>query len=375
MQNSDRLTAYPIRVLQVLTIMNRGGAETMVMNYYRHIDRNKIQFDFLLHRQERGAYDDEIESMGGRIFRIPPIFNFFAHQKAVRQFFNDHPEYQIIHGHVGELGYCIYKEAKQRGIPTIIAHAHNAACDRDWKWPIRTVLKHLIRPYVTTPMTCGTDAAKWLFGKTMAKKAIMLNNAIDAQKYAFNEKIRNQVRRDMGWEGHWVIGDVARFSPPKNHMGLLSIFQAVLRKEPKALLVLIGEKTGLYEEVKQKAEAMGIAHAVQFLGTRTDIPRLLQGMDVYCSPSLYEGLSVSMVEAQASGLKVIATDRVPKQVAICPKLLKFLPLSLPSSEWIKEIIKPYDRNNTYPELNAAMYDIRANGIKLQNFYLQRNTEL
>lgn len=359
----------PIRVLQVLTIMNRGGAETMVMNYYRHIDRSKVQFDFLLHRQERGAYDDEIEAMGGKIYRIPPIFNYFAHQTAVKLFFDEHPEYQIIHGHVGELGYCIYKEAKRRGVPTIIAHAHNASCDRNWKWPIRTVLKHLIRPYITTPMTCGTDAAMWLFGNKMAKKAIMLNNAIDAEKYAYNEETRNKVRDEMEWNGHWVIGDVARFSPPKNHMGLLSIFQAVLRKEPKALLVLIGEKTGLYEEVKQKAKNLGISHAIQFLGTRTDIPHILQGMDVYCSPSLYEGLSVSMVEAQAAGLKVVTSDRVPKQVAIIKKLMCFVPLWSTMAQWRKTLLAPYERVNTQTEIKNAGFDIQLNANELQKFYI------
>ena len=290
----------------------------MVMNYYRHIDRSIVQFDFLLHRQERGAYDDEIEAMGGRIYRIPPIFNYISHKRAVKNFLREHPEYKIIHGHVGELGYCLYKEAAKRKIPCILAHAHNASCDHDWKWPIRTVLKHLIRSYIGIPMTCGKDAATWLYGKRMAKKVIMLNNAIDAVKYSYSEEIRKQVRKEMGWDGHWVIGDVARFSPPKNHIGLLSIFQAVLEKKPSSILVLVGEKTGLYNEIKSKAEAIGISHAIQFLGTRTDIPRLLQGMDVYCSPSLYEGLSVSMVEAQAAGLRVVTSDKVPQQVGIIP---------------------------------------------------------
>ena len=362
----------PIRVLQVLTIMNRGGAETMVMNYYRHIDRSKVQFDFLLHRQERGAYDDEIESMGGRIYRIPPIFNFFAHQKAVRQFFNEHPEYHIIHGHVGELGYCIYKEASSKDIPVIVAHAHNAACDHNWKWPIRTVLKHLIRPHINTPMTCGRDAAAWLFGKKLAEKTIMLNNSIDARQYTFNEAIRQQVRDGMGWNNHFIIGDVARFSPPKNHHGLLFIFKEVLKQKPSALLVLVGDKVGLYQEVQNKAKEMGISHAVQFLGTRTDIPRLLQGMDVYCSPSLYEGLSVSMVEAQAAGLRVVTSDKVPQQVAIIPELLSFVPLSANTEEWKDALLLPHKRMNTYDKIVAAGFDIHANAAWLQDFYLTQH---
>ena len=362
----------PIRVLQVFTIMNRGGAETMVMNYYRHIDRSKLQFDFLVHRQERGAYDDEIEAMGGRIFRIPPIFEFFSHKRAVRQFFKNHAEYKIIHGHLSELGYCIYKEAASQGIPCIIAHAHSAARDYNWKWPIRTILKLLIRPCISTPMTCGTEAARWLFGKKLAEKATMLNNAIDAQQYAYDEDIRQQVRDEMGWNNHFVIGDVARFSYPKNHIGLLSIFQAVLKKEPKALLVLVGEKTGLYEEVRQEAKALGITHAVQFLGTRTDIPRLLQGMDVYCSPSLYEGLSVSMVEAQAAGLHVVTSDNVPQQVAIIPELLSFIPLTAENNTWIEALLSSYNRVNTFDKIVDAGFDIHANAAWLQDFYLSQH---
>lgn len=363
----------PIRVLQVLTIMNRGGAETMVMNYYRHIDRSKVQFDFLLHRQERGAYDDEIEAMGGRIFRIPPVFNFFAHQQAVKRFFNVHPEYKIIHGHVGELGYCIYKEAKYRGVPTIIAHAHNAACDHNWKWPIRTVLKHLIRPFINSPMTCGEEAATWLFGNKLAQKAIMLNNAIDARQYTYDEEIRQQVRNEMRWNNHFVIGDVARFSPQKNHVGLLSIFKTLLAKEPTALLVLIGDKIELYQEVCRKAEDLGISHAVQFLGSRTDIPRLLQGMDVYCSPSFYEGLSVSMVEAQASGLKIITSDCVPAQIAIIPELLSFHSLSVTPNIWAEDTLSSYKRKNTYDAIKESGFDIKENAKQLQDFYLNKQS--
>lgn len=203
---------------------------------------------------------------------------------------------------------------------------------------------------------------------TGREAAYSLNNAIDAQKYAFNEKIRNQVRRNMDWEGHWVIGDVARFSPQKNHLGLLSIFKEVLGKEPKALLVLVGEKTGLYEEVKQKAENLGISHAVQFLGTRNDIPQLLQGMDVYCSPSLYEGLSVSMVEAQAAGLRVVTSDKVPQQISIIPNLLSFIPLSETKNKWLDALLSYYDRANTFNQITTAGFDIDANAAWLQDFY-------
>ncbi len=357
-----------IRVLQVLTIMNRGGAETMVMNYYRHIDRNKVQFDFLLHRQERGDYDDEIEALGGKIFRIPPIFNYFEHKKAVKEFFASHPEYRVIHGHVGELGYEIYKEAKRRAIPCIIAHAHNASSDFNIKSPFRYVLKHLIRKYVTHPMTCGKEAAIWLFGVKIGRQAVMLNNAIDAKAYEYNDKIREAVRREMGWEKQLVIGDVARFSPPKNHIGLLKIFKAVLKEKPNSILVLVGSKGGLYEKVLSEAKSMGIERQIQFLGMRTDVPSLLQGMDVYCSPSIYEGLSVSMVEAQASGLRVVTSTNVPREVELIPNMVDFIPLSDNQSQWVESILKSNERKGTYQDIVEAGFDIYENAKWLQEFY-------
>ena len=362
----------PIRVLQVVTIMNRGGAETMIMNYYRKIDKSKVQFDFLVHRVEKGVYEDEIESLGGRIFRIPPLYDVFAHVKGVRQFLKEHKEYKIIHGHVSILGYFLYKEAKKMGFPVIIAHAHNNSCDISWRWPLWMTLRYLIRPHFTLGMTCGREAAIWTFGKRRAKNAIMLNNSIDTTHFAFNQDIRDRVRAQMGWDGHFIIGDVARFSPQKNHQFLLSIFKQVLSMRSDALLVLIGDKTGLYESIVTKAEEMGISDKIQFLGLRTDIPELLQGMDVYCSPSLYEGLSVSMVEAQASGLRIVTSNQVPPEVAIIPELLIFLSITENPVAWSQSILEPYHRYNTIEKITAAGFDVHSSALWLQDFYLNQH---
>ncbi len=362
--------SVPIRILQVLTIMNRGGAETMVMNYYRHIDRSKIQFDFLVHRQEGGDYDDEIENLGGKIFRIPPVFKLFSHKKIVKKFFREHPEYQIIHGHVGELGYEIYREAKQVGIPVIMAHAHNASSDFDLKRPIRWILKHLLRNHISHPIACGREAAAWLFGKKIGEQAFILNNAIDASAYTFDESIRNDVRTEMGWNNQLIIGDVARFSPPKNHKMLLTIFKEVLNHKSDSLLVLIGSRTDLYHDVVEQAKNLKIEHRVQFLGMRTDVPRLMQGMDVYCSPSNYEGLSVSMVEAQASGLRVITSTNVPREVELIPGMVEFIPLDTKADVWADRLLKEYERSDTYQDIVEAGFDIYENAKWLENFYLK-----
>lgn len=362
----------PIRVLQVFTILNRGGAETMVMNYYRHMDRDRVQFDFLVCRPERGAYEDEIEAMGGRIYRVPPVFDVVAHRAGVRAFLDEHAEYRIIHGHVGELGYFIYKEARVRGVPCIIAHAHSNFCDKDWKLPLRYVLKYLIRKHVTHMMTCGVSAAQWYFGKENAKHAIMLNNAIESSKYRFSQHEYGQVRQEQGWEGRWVIGNVARFSPPKNHIFLIKIFSEIFKEKPNALLVLIGKTEGReYERIFGQVQRLGLLDCVLFLGSRNDVPNLLKGMDVFCFPSLYEGFGIAMLEAEASGLHVVKSSQVPDDAVVVSDLVTSLPLNAPMSQWKNELTKFRPRRDTYVDISEAGFDISKNAQWLQQFYLDQ----
>ncbi len=346
----------------------------MIMNYYRHIDRSRVQFDFLVHREEPGAYEEEIKSLGGRIFRIPPITSPVRHARAVHAFFDEHPEFRIIHGHVSELGYFIYREAAKRHIACIIAHAHNARCSLDLKWPFRTLLKRLIRPYISCGMTCGRDAARWLFGKKLAASALMLNNAIDALAYRSSDTRRQSVREKMGWQNHWVIGNVARFSPQKNHHFLIKLFSRVLHRRPDALLVLVGDTQGnTYESVRSQVEKLGLTQHVQFLGSRSDVPDLLQGMDVFCFPSLYEGFGIAILEAEASGLRVIKSSCIPDDANAVPDLVKALSLKAPLDTWVKALLGPYERRDTYAEICQAGFDIAKNARQLQQFYLDQAT--
>jgi len=362
----------PIRVLQVFTILNRGGAETMVMNYYRHMDRSKVQFDFLVCRPERGAYEDEIETMGGRIYRVPPVFKPFAHLACVRKFLCEHPEYQIIHGHIGELGYFIYKEARARGVPCIIAHAHSNFCDKDWKLPLRYILKLLIRKQVTHSMACGVSAAQWYFGKENAKHAIILNNAIESDKYRFSQHEYGQVRQEQGWEGRWVIGNVSRFSPPKNHVFLVDVFSEIVKEKSNALLVLIGKTEGAeYKKVYRQVQKLGLSGSVIFLGSRDDVSYLLKGMDVFCFPSLYEGFGIAMLEAEASGLHVVKSTQVPNDAVVVPDLVTSLPLNAPMSQWKEELTQSHPRRDTYADICLAGFDIAENAQWLQQFYLDQ----
>lgn len=362
----------PIRVLQVFTIMDMGGAETMIMNYYRNIDRSKVQFDFLVHREEKGYYEDEIKSLGGRIFRVPALYDVFAHIKGIRKFLKEHKEYKIIHGHVSILGYFLYKEAKKLGFPIIIAHAHNNSCDISWRWPLWMTLRYMIRPHYTHAMTCGIDSATWTFGKQKGAHAIQLNNAIDSKRFTFDLGKREKVRNQMGWNNHYVICNVARFFPQKNHKFLLFVFNATLRIRPESILALVGAKNGLYEEIKHAAEDMGIADKIQFLGARTDVCDILQGADVFCLPSKYEGFGIVMLEAQAAGLRTVKSDGVENDGVLIPDLVETCSLQDSDTTWAQSLCKPYQRKNTYEEICAAGFDILTNAAWLQDFYLSHH---
>lgn len=205
----------PIRVLNLFTILNRGGAETMVMNYYRHIDRTRVQFDFLVHREERGAYEDEIESLGGRIFRMMPVrpWTAGAYRRAIRVFFSEHPEYRILHAHMSELGLYAFQEAKRMGIPVRICHAHNAPHGIDLKSPVRWYMKTRMRPYITHRFMCGYESGLWLFGSRYRDSFIQMNNAVDAAAFRYDAARRAEVRRMLELpEGSLTVGHVGRFN-------------------------------------------------------------------------------------------------------------------------------------------------------------------
>lgn len=368
------MTEKPVRVLMLFTILNRGGAETMVMNYLRKIDRSKVIFDFIVHREERGAYEEEIESMGCKIFRFPAItiFSTSSYKKFVSDFFDIHPEYRIIHGHCSELGYYIYKEAHKRGLKFIAAHAHNEPSGFDQKMPVRNILKRLMRPYLTHYFTCGWGSAKWLFGKSLMKKVIFFPNAIDTHSFIFDPVKRTEIRVCNGWEQQLVIGNVSSFSRAKNHFFLLDIFAEIICREPSALLVLVGSGGALESKIKEKVLRLGLEENVRFMGSRSDVPDLLQGMDIFIFPSFFEGLGMAQLEAQASGLKVLNSTKIPKDGILIPELVTFLSLKQSAVEWAEKalrIAEDKDRKECSQEIIDMGFDINKNAKWLQNLYI------
>ena len=361
-----------VRILMVNYKMQCAGIEAFIMNMYRNIDRNKIQFDFLVHYEEKQYYDDEIEELGGKIYRlsIRDDNRFGKYFRDLDTFFKKHPEYRIVHGHMESFGVFYLRAAKKAGVPVRIAHSHIAQKNNGIKGYVKNILNKGFGRYATDKFACSEAAGEFVFGKN--SKYMILNNAIDTEKFRYDENIRRDVRRELSIsENQFVIGHVGRFNVQKNHEFLIDIFAEIRKKDPSAVLLLIGEGD-LQERIKNKIDTLKLSKYVQFLGVRRDINRLYQAMDMFLMPSLFEGLPVSGIEAQAAGLKCIFSNTVTRQTAIT-KNVEFISLNTDASMWADAVFKwknAYVREDTSKDIIHAGYDIREQALKLQNFYLE-----
>ena len=277
-----------IRVLQVFGCMNRGGAESMIMELYRHIDRSRIQFDFVVHTTEKCAYDDEILSLGGRIFSVPSftVKNAFLYKKAWKKLLTTHEEWRIVHGHVRSTA-SIYLPIAQEYHRYTIAHSHSISSGKGFSSIIKNILQKRIK--ADYYMACSNAAGKWLFGDKIVNSDNyhVLPNAIDVSKYKYNEDIRKKVRQEYSCEDAILIGHVGSFYDVKNHSYLIKVFTCIKEKESDAKLMLVGGGY-LLQEIKNQVKELGIEDSVIFTGVKSNVNELLQAMDVFVFPSKYE---------------------------------------------------------------------------------------
>lgn len=358
-----------IRVLQVVTYMGRGGLETMLMNYYRNIDRDKVQFDFLTHRDERWDYDEEIESLGGKIYHLPKLNPFSKNYlNALDKFFKEHKEYQIVHCHQDCLSGVVLKVAKKNGVKFTIAHSHSTSQDKNLRYILKILEKKKIPKYADKLFACGKEAGEWMFNNNNFE---VLNNAIDTELYIYDKEKSYSMRKKLGIQNKFVIGNVGRLYYPKNHQFIIEIFNEVQKIEKESVLLLVGEGS-LRESIEKTIDELGLNDKVILTGIRSDVNELMQAMDVFLLPSLYEGLPVTMVEAQASGLKCIISDKVPIECKLTNNVEQ-IKLEESPQNWAKEILKykKYERQNTKEEIVKANFDIKANAKYLQEFYLNK----
>lgn len=362
----------PIRVLVLDTVMDRGGAETMIMNYFKNINRNKIVFDFLVNREYKAAYEDEIKALGGRIYRMCPMYpkNFKRYKKEIRRFLINHSEYKIIHSNLEERSYLPLKEAKKLGVKIRISHAHNAPKGFDIKTIARYYFRARLKKVVTHMFACGKMAGLWLYGKKDFDKVIIENNAIDARKYEYNEILEKSAREQFNLNGKFVIGHVGRFFTQKNHEFLIDVFNEVYKRDKSAVLVLVGDGE-LRSHIEEKVKLLGLSNCVKFLGVRSDVNYLMQSFDLFLLPSLFEGVPVTMIEAQSASLKCIISDKVPKECIITDNV-EVIGLDEDIKTWADKILKyknSYKKKSMYEEIAAKKFDIKENALIMEKFYV------
>lgn len=356
----------PIRVAQVMGKMNGGGVESVVMNYYRHIDRNCVQFDFLVDGDSSLVPREEIEDLGGRVIEIPPYQKLSLYRRELGRVFASE-SYRLVHSHINALSVFPLSVAKKEGVAVRIAHSHSASGNGEYaKNAAKNVLRRFSNVYPTHKLACSRYAGEWLFGK--GSKFEVLYNAIELDRFRFNAEARGQARADLGLVGDaFAVGHVGRFMAQKNHGFLIEAFAELVKIRPDSILLCAG--SGEEESsVECLAAERGVAEKVRFLGQRNDIDRLYQAFDAFALPSLYEGLCLVGVEAQAAGLPCLLSDTITREVDVTGNV-RFLSIKDPQI-WARALCEvPQGRRMAVNPSDLSAYDIEQAALFLQERYL------
>ena len=360
----------PIKVLQMIASLYRGGSQSVVMNLYKNVDRTKVQFDFIIDHEEYDDYRLEIEKLGGKIYVMPSFkgINLLKIKKAWNNFFVNHPEYKVLHSHSRSYASIYLPIAKKHGVKTII-HSHSTSNGKGLTSLIKNIMQYPLRYEADYYMACSKDSGKWLFGDSVVNnnKFNILKNAIDTDKFIFNENVRNQYRKDFGITNEKVFIQIGNYIKTKNHIFSIECFEKLMKIDTNCKLYFIGAGGGaiqnsIIDVIKEKK----LENNIILLGVRDDVNKLLQMADYYLMPSIYEGISLAAIEAQASGINCLLSDSVSKDVKITDNC-KFLPLD--SDQWVIEMNKKIpSRKNNYDLIVNAGYDINITANWLLNFY-------
>lgn len=365
----------PARVLNVLGTTNLGGAESRVMELYRAMDRDKVQFDFLVHTDKEGQYSEEIRRLGGRIYNVPRfrVVNILTYKKALKAFFREHSDYAAVHGHMTSTAAIYLAIAKRAGIPLTIAHARSAGVDRGIKGLATKIVRYPLKYRADYCFTCSAEAGEAVYGRKWIEKGKVwtIPNAIDPQRFGYDPAVRREVRTELGLTDRFVVGHIGRFGFMKNHRYLIEVFAGLCKMRDDAVLALIG-KGELEDEVRKQVRGLGLEDKVLFLGNRFDVERYYQAFDYFVFPSTFEGLPGSVVEAQASGLRCLVSDKVTREVALTD-LVAYKSIEEPADSWAAEIMrnakKALEREDMCTVIAEKNFDVRKQAVKMEAFYI------
>lgn len=361
----------PIRVLHMIGSLEIGGSQAMIMNIYRNIDRQKIQFDFVIDKNRGGFFEREITELGGKIYKMPSFRGINIHEirRAWDEFFVEHPEYKIFHSHVRSYASLYIPIAKNHGLKTII-HSHSTSNGSGISAIVKAVMQYPLRYQADYFFGCSQKSGEWLFGKKIVSgdRFYILKNAINTTEYRANDDIRNQYRKRLGIDNDVIVYvHVGRLHEAKNHMFLLDVFCNIVKKNPNSVLLLVGDGE-LRNQIEQKIKEMKLRRNVVIMGARNDVANILKTADCFLFPSNWEGLPVTVVEAQAAGLPCLISDRITDEVNIT-SLVKKLPIDQGVKCWIDAIEKTsFQKQDVIRQICKAGFDIKESSEWIQNFY-------
>ena len=364
----------PVRVLHMFGALNPGGVETFVMNLYRCIDRDKVQFDFALTQGEKSFFDEEALSMGARLF-------YYDKNRSLKwnleKILREQQQYIAVHCHLYFYAGAALQIADRFHVPVRIAHAHNTSFGqkntlvrRCYEWLMRKmILKH-----ATHLFGCSKDACEFVFGNGIMDDARcrVIHNGFNVEEYRFNKQKRDEIRSEYGIrENQFVVGHVGRFEEQKNHRQLVELFAAICQIDPDAVLMMIG-RGSLMDEIKEKCRDYGILDHCIFAGAQKDTPAYYSAMDVFLFPSLYEGLGSVLMEAQANGLNVVTSKTVvPDEIDVTGNAT-FVPLEASAAVWANAVMNAHRAPNMemYNRIVFNSYDMNQIAKNMMSVYLQ-----
>lgn len=367
-----------VKVLHYIGSLNIGGAQKLLIELLSKIDRKNVEIDVIVDKKNELYYKSVVEKYGCKIYYLKSIneVDYFNYTKQWNDFFKKHKEYKYIHCHVRSVASIVLKIAKRNGLITI-CHSHSTSNGKGIKSIIKKILQKDITKYSDYCFACSIDSAKWLYGKNIAnsEKCFIFSNAIDSEKYIYNEKTRNKIRKLYNFENKIVIGQVGRIENMKNHLFSLEIIKALKDNGNDNVLFLIIGDGSLREEIIKKIKELNLEDNVILMGNRDDVNDLMQGMDCFLMPSKYEGLPITLIEAQASSLPCIISNNITAGFII-KELIDTVDLKSDISLWCNTIEKSLKlkRINRKKEIVASGFDMESNAKSLEEFYIKNMGE-
>lgn len=367
---------YPIRVLHVFNCFEQGGIENFVMNVYRNIDRNKIQFDFAFLRSKKGCFDDEVRTLGGNIYYFDSeTVSFKNYKKSLTRLLNEYGPFAAIHCHIYFFSGYVLKIAKKNNVPIRIAHSHETQKGRKQtliRKMYESYMRKMIIKYATIRLACSNEAGKHLFQNVFFTT---IYNGVDIERFRFSENKRIATRLNLGIENKTVFLNVGRFSDQKNHAFLIDVFSKYLEKNKAAVLLLVGSGER-FEQIKKTIETKGISDNVFLLGDRKNTEDYYCASDVFLMPSKYEGLGIVAVESQINGLVSILSSNITREVCLTD-LISFIEIDDPE-KWCEMMISIENKKITREQYSDLMrntiFDIKQTVAVLESVYLGQFNE-